>query len=294
MKKRDRNKYIFIIACMVLPVTLFAFFVIYPSLDLLRMSFIQWDGLSSDQKFIGISNYIKMIFSTPDLWGSLKNNAIYFFVHLLFIPIELLVAVLLDSKLKGSKFFKSISFMPYIINGVAIAYAFSYFFSPYGGALNQILTMLGLEGLIQNWLSDPKIVNFSLVTVSLWRFTGFHIILFLAGLQSIPGDLIEAATIDGANFLQRFRFVIIPSITLVIDFVLFSNVRGALQAFDIPFIMTGGGPGYSSSTFTFYTMKTAFEFNDFGMASTMGVTIIVMILVVSVIQNKLVALSRRR
>lgn len=294
MKRKDLNKYAFILVCMILPVSLFAFFVIYPTLDLFRMSFIQWDGLADDQHFIGISNYKKMITSTPDLWMSLKNNAIYFFVHLLFIPIELFIAVLLDSKIKGSKFFKSVSFMPYIINGVAIAYAFSYFYSPYGGALNQILTMVGLDGWIQNWLSNPKIVNYSLVTVSLWRYTGFHIILFLAGLQSIPGDIIEAATIDGAGFLQRFRYVIIPSITLVIDFVLFSNVRGALQAFDIPFIMTGGGPGYASSTFTFYTMKTAFEFNDFGMASTMGVTIIVMILVISVVQNKLIALTRSK
>lgn len=292
MKKKDLNRTIFIVVCMVLPVTLFGFFVIYPALDLFRMSFTEWDGLSDEQNFIGLRNYQQMIFNSPELLGSLKNNGLYFFVHLLFIPIELFIAVLLDSKIKGANIFKSISFMPYIINGVAIAYAFSYFFTPYSGALNQILTTLGLEGLIQNWLSNPKIVNYSLVSVSLWRYTGFHIVLFLAGLQSIPKDIVEAATIDGANFLQKFRFIIIPSITLVIDFVLFSNVRGALQAFDIPFIMTGGGPGYASSTFTLYTLKTAFDFNDFGMASAMGVAIIVMIIVVSYIQNKLIVLSR--
>lgn len=292
MKKRDQNKYLFIVVCMVLPVTLFGVFVIYPALDLIRMSFTQWDGLAANKEFIGISNYRQMVVNSPELWKSLKNNGIYFFAHLLFIPFELFIAVLLDSKLKGANAFKSITFMPYIINGVAIAYAFSYFFTPYSGALNQILTTLGLEDWIQNWLSNPKIVNYSLVSVSLWRYTGFHIVLFLAGLQSIPKDMVEAATIDGANFMQKFRFIIIPSITLVIDFVLFSNVRGALQAFDIPFIMTGGGPGYASSTFTLYTLKTAFDFNDFGMASAMGVTIIIMIIVVSYIQNKLITLSR--
>jgi ABC-type sugar transport system permease subunit len=256
------------------------------------MSFVSWDGVSKTQEFIGLANYKTMIFDSPDLWKSLRNTGIYFFIHLLFIPIELFVAVLLDSKIKGAKIFKSISFMPYIINGVAIAYAFSYFYSPYGGALNEILESLHLEGLIHNWLSDPKVVNLSLATVSLWRYSGLHIILFLAGLQSIPKDIIEAATIDGANFMNRFRYITIPSMTLVIDFVLFANVRGAMQMFDIPFVITGGGPGYASTTFTLYSLKTAFNFNNFGMASTMGVAVFVIIIVVALIQNKIVKMAR--
>jgi multiple sugar transport system permease protein len=277
---------------LVVPVVLFLMFVVYPTLDLFRMSFVSWDGVSQSQKFVGIDNYKTMLFKSPDLWKSLQNNAIYFFVHLAFIPIELFVAVLLDSKLKGAKIFKSISFLPYIINGVAIAYAFSYFYSPYGGALNQILKSLHLQWVIQNWLSDPKIVNFTLTSVSLWRYCGLHIILFLAGLQSIPADIQEAATIDGASFIQKFRYITIPSVTLVIDFVLFANVRGALQTFEIPFVITGGGPGYASSTFTLYSLKTAFNFNNFGMASTMGVTIVILIVIVSLIQNKIVKIAR--
>lgn len=267
-------------------------FVVYPTIDLFRMSFVSWDGVSKSQKFVGIDNYKTMIFKSPDLWKSLLNNALYFFVHLVFIPIELFVAVLLDSKIKGAKIFKSISFLPYIINGVAIAYAFSYFYSPYGGALNEILKSLHLQGVIQNWLSDPKIVNFTLISVSLWRYCGLHIILFLAGLQSIPADILEAATIDGANFIQKFKYITIPSVALVIDFVLFANVKGALQTFEIPFVITGGGPGYASSTFTLYSIKTAFNFNNFGMASTMGVAIIILIVVVSLIQNKIVKMAR--
>lgn len=292
MNSKSRNRNIFIIVSLVVPIVLFLMFVVYPALDLFRMSFINWDGVSANQQFVGIDNYKKMIFNSPDLWKSLSNNAIYFFVHLVFIPIELFVAVLLDSKIKGAKIFKSISFLPYIINGVAIAYAFSYFFSPYGGALNDILRSLHLEGIIKNWLSDPKIVNFTLTSVSLWRYCGLHIILFLAGLQSIPAEIMEAATIDGANFMHKFRYITIPSMTLVIDFVLFANVRGALQTFEIPFVITGGGPGYASSTFTLYSLKTAFNFNNFGMASTMGVAIIVVIVIVALIQNKIVKMAR--
>lgn len=258
-----------------------------PAFDLLRMSFTDWDGYSLKSNFVGIQNYIDM-FKNPDLWLSLKNNAVYFVIHLLMIFVELAFAVLLTSKLRAAKFYKTMVFMPYIINGVAIAYAFSYFFSPINGAFDAILTGLNLEGWIRSWLSDPKIVNYVLAFVSLWRFSGYHIILFMAALQSLPKDVEEAARVDGANTWQLFKYVQIPSIMLMVDFVLFDNIRGALQVFDIPFVMTAGGPGYASSTFTLYTIKTAFTFSDFGLASTMAMAIMFMIIVIYIIQNKVI------
>ena len=179
-------------------------------------------------------------------------------------------------------------FLPYIINGVAISYAFSYFFSPINGAFNGILTAMHLESLIRNWLSDEKIVNFVLASVSVWRFSGYHVILFMAALQSIPTDILEAAKIDGASTGQIFKYIQVPAIMLMVDFVLFDNIRGALQVFDIPFVMTAGGPGYASSTFTLYTIKTAFTFSNFGLAATMAVAIMLMIVLIYVIQNKII------
>ena len=142
--------------------------------------------------------------------------------------------------------------------------------------------------LSQSWLSDPKIVNFTLAFVSLWRFSGYHIILFIAALQSVSQDIMEAARIDGANTWQMFRYIQTPSIMLMVDFVLFDNIRGAMQVFDIPFVMTAGGPGYASSTFTLYTIDTAFKFSNFGLASTMAVAIMVIIILIYVVQNKLI------
>lgn len=275
----------FILISLVIPVLLLFIFVVLPACNLLGMSLTNWDGLSASKKFIGLANYYTMIFKSPDLWLSLRNNATYFFVHLLFIPIELAVAVMLNTKFKGSNFFKSMTFLPYIINGVAISYAFSYFFSPINGALNAILTVVGLEGFIRNWLSDARIVNYVLSSVSLWRFSGYHVIIFIAALQSIPQEIMEAATVDGANAWQKFKAIQVPAIRLVIDFILFDNIRGALQAFDIPFVMTAGGPGYASSTFTLYTINTAFKFNNFGLASTMAVTIMFLIIVVYLFQD---------
>ncbi len=287
---KKRNQFIY--TCLLVPVLLLIMFVVYPSLDLIRMSFTDWDGLSLKQNYIGVQNYLTMILQSPDLWLSLKNNFVYFFVHLCAIPLELMAAVMLNTKFKGAKFFRSMTFLPYIINGVAIAYAFSYFFSPINGAFNAILTAMGLKGAIHNWLSDADIINYVLSSVSLWKYSGYHIIMFIAALQSIPQDIMEAATVDGANAWQKFKAIQIPSIQLVIDFILFDNVRGALQIFDIPFVMTNGGPGYASSTFTLYTINTAFKYNNFGLAATMAVTIMILIILVYTIQSLFVKVVR--
>ena len=287
MSKLSKKRSQFITISLVVPMLLLIAFVVVPAMDLFRMSFTNWDGYSPDKDFIGIGNYISM-FQNKDLWLSLKNNAVYFVVHLLMIVVELAFAVLLTSKLRGAKFYKTMVFMPYNINGVAISYAFSYFFSPINGAFDAILETVHLEAFIRNWLSDPKIVNYVLSFVSLWRFSGYHIILFMAALQSIPQDTLEAARVDGANTWQLFRYIQIPAIMLMVDFVLFDNIRGALQVFDIPFVMTAGGPGYASSTFTLYTIKTAFTFSNFGLASTMAVAIMIMIVIIYVVQNYII------
>lgn len=287
MNSLTRKKRNFIILSLLIPMMLLIAFVVFPAIDLFRMSFTNWDGYSPSSSFIALENY-KEMFRNKDLWLSLKNNAVYFIVHLLMIPVELGFAVLLTSKLRAAKFYKTMVFMPYIINGVAIAYAFSYFFSPINGAFDAILNVLHLSQWSRNWLSDPGIVNYVLAFVSLWRFSGYHIILFMAALQSLPQDVLEAARVDGANAWQLFKHIQIPAIMLMVDFVLFDNIRGALQVFDIPFVMTAGGPGYSSSTFTLYTIKTAFTFSNFGLASTMAVAIMIMIIVIYVIQNKII------
>lgn len=287
MNSLERQKKIFIISSLVIPMALLIGFVVVPAFDLIRMSFTNWDGYSKTYDYIDIGNYFDML-KNKDLWQSLRNNAVYFFGHLLFIPVELMFAVLLTSKLRASKFYKTMVFMPYIINGVAISYAFSYFFSPINGAFDEILTLFHLEPLIRNWLSDPKIVNFVLAGVSLWRFSGYHVILFMAALQSLPQDVQEAARVDGASAWQMFKYIQIPAIMLMVDFVLFDNIRGALQVFDIPYVMTSGGPGYASSTFTLYTIDTAFKYSNFGLASTMAVAIMIMIVVIYVVQNKII------
>lgn len=287
MNSLEKRRKRFILSSLAVPVVLLVCFVVVPAIDLIRMSFTNWDGFSASSNVVWLDNYIAM-FHNPDLWQSLKNNAVYFIAHLCMIPVELAFAVLLTSKLRAAKFYKTMVFLPYIINGVAIAYAFSYFFSPVNGAFDSLLEALRLGMLRHNWLSDEKIVNLTLTFVSLWRFSGYHIVLFMSALQSVSQDIVEAATIDGANSWQLFRYIQTPSIALMVDFVLFDNIRGAMQVFDIPFVMTSGGPGYASSTFTLYTINTAFKFSNFGLASTMAVALMLIIILIYIVQNKII------
>ena len=181
--------------------------------------------------------------------------------------------------------------MPYVINGVAIALAFSFFFSPYGG-LNSILSSLHLGALEQDWLGNIKIVNLSLVFVTLWRYCGQHVVFFIAGILSIPKDHYEAAEIDGANGFQKFIHITIPGVKTIIDLFLFLNIRGVLASFEIPFLMTNGGPGYDSSTFVLYSLKEAFEYSRFGMAATLGIILMLITIVVYLLQSLLIKMIR--
>ena len=276
------QKRILLTSFLAIPTILLCMFVIYPTVKLMYISFTDWDGINTTMNFVGLKNY-SQVFQRKDIWQSLKNNNLYFIIHLFFIPIEMYLAVLLDRYIRKSEFFKTVIFMPYIINGVAIAYMFSY--SSEDGVLNGLLALLSIDKV--RWLSNPDIVNYSLVCVSLWRFTSIHIILFLAGLQSINKDMLEAALIDGASIFQQFTKIIIPNMKSILSIILFLNVRGALMVFDIPFVMTSGGPGTSSTTFALHTVKTAFEFSNFGLACAMAIVLIIAIIIISFIQNLL-------
>ncbi|WNR46295.1 carbohydrate ABC transporter permease [Paenibacillus roseipurpureus] len=235
----NMQKKLIIVLFLAFPVFLLLLLLMYPTLKLIQLSLTDWNGISRTFHYVGWDNYVQA-FHMPEIWKSLYHNWQYFLVHALILPLEIMIAVLLNAKLKANPFFRSIVFLPYVINGVAVAYVFSYLYNPINGPLNLFLEAVGLDAWIQRWLSDPAVVNYSLIFVSLWRYCGLHVILFLAGLQSIPEDLYEAARMDGASPMRQLWHITVPGMSRVIEIVLFLNVRGALQVFDIPFLMTQG------------------------------------------------------
>lgn len=288
----QRDKVKTLVLYLTIPIFLSILLVIYPLIRLCIYSFTDWNGFSLVSTFTGLKNYSKVFFDMPEVWLSLKNNGVYFIGHILFIPIEILIAYYLDRQRRLGSFYKTMVLLPFIINGVAVSYLFSFFFSSSNGALDSILGFFNSAYQPIHWLSNSDLVNWTLTFVSIWRFAGFHIILFLAGVISIPRELFEAAQIDGAKDIVIFQKIVLPNIFTILEIVLFLNVRGALQVFDIPFIMTNGGPGAASSTFTLLTIKTAFNFNSFGRASSMAVILFFMIIIISFFQNQIMKKGR--
>lgn len=152
--------------------------------------------------------------------------------------VAILFAVILNSRIKGRNLFRVLLFVPYIMNGVAVAFMFQYVFDTNNGSLNALLGMAGLSSLQHSWLGDTSLVNFSLASVSFWRYMGYTMIIYLGALQSIPGDMYEAATIDGANRFQSLWYLTLPSLTQVIQLNMFLTLSGALAVFDLPFVLT--------------------------------------------------------
>ena len=271
----------FIIALFLLiPLTLLFVFTYLPAINMIAYSFTDWKGYGA-KNFVGMQNYIN-IFSDPEIFSVLKNSLYYFVGGLIQLALAFVFAVIINSKIKGKSFFKSLFFFPYLINGVAISLMFLFFFQP-NGTLDTVLSMLGLDSIIRQWLGDAHYVNFSLAFTSIWRFFGYNFIIFLGALQSISDEVLEAADLDGAGDWQKIRYIYIPSVKRIIQLNLVLNISGAISVFEIPYIMTGGANG--SSTFVIETMKTAFTYNKVGKASAMAVIVMLIVAAVAAIQN---------
>lgn len=265
---------------LLIPLTLLFVFTYLPAINMIAYSFTDWKGYGA-KNFVGMKNYIN-IFSDPEIFSVLKNSLYYFVGGLIQLGLSFVFAVILNSKIKGKGFFKSLFFFPYLINGVAISLMFLFFFQP-SGTLDTVLSMLGLDGMIRQWLGDAHYVNFSLAFTSIWRFFGYNFIIFLGALQSISDEVLEAADLDGAGDWQKIRYIYIPSVKRIIQLNLVLNISGAISVFEIPYIMTGGANG--SSTFVIETMKTAFTYNKVGKASAMAVIVMLIVAAVAAIQN---------
>jgi multiple sugar transport system permease protein len=291
MMSYSLQRKVIISSFLLIPMALLIVFVFFPTLELFHLSVTDWDGYSKTYHYIGFDNFKTALFHSKDMWISLRNNAYYFIAFTFTLPFEIAVASILCGNVIGRNFFKSIIFMPYVINGVAIALAFSFFFSPFGG-LNSILDGLHLGALKQDWIGNVNIMNFTLVFVTLWRYCGQHVVFFIAGILSIPKEHYEAAEIDGANKFQQFIHITIPGVKTIIDLFLFLNIRGVLASFEIPFLMTNGGPGYDSSTFVLFSIKEAFEYSHFGLAATLGIILMLITIGVYLLQSLVIKVIR--
>ena len=278
------QKFIITITFLAIPLLLLLVFVYYPAIRLFQISLTNWDGLSKEMKFIGFRNYTEA-FQDKKLFMALTNNLAYLVAGLFQTTFGFYFAVVLNTKIKGRNFFRSGIFMPYILNGVAVAFMFNFLYNYQSSPINVVVRYLGFDGI--HFLGNEYYANFSLAFIGFWKYTGFAMIIFLGALQSISTDYYEAASIEGATFIQKIRYITLPLVKQSVELLLILTINGSLQAFYEPFIITKGGPAGRTATFVTHTITTAFEFSKFGKASAMGIILMFMIIIVVSIQRRL-------
>ncbi len=271
-------------------VVLFLVFGLFPLGFSLMLAFQSWEptsGLGS-MRFVGLDNFA---FSLQDewFWKSLKNTAWLAVAsgvpqHLVAIPLAVFIHTSFKTLRNGVV---GAYFMPYITSTVAIAIMFSSLFSTDYGVVNTLLNQLfGVQAI--DWLGRPENIKPAIAMIVFWRYVGFNVVLYLAALQTIPKDLYEAATMDGAGRLQQFFHITLPSLKPMIFFGVTLSVIGGLQLFEEPFILTGGrgGSDQSGMTTAIYLYRMAFDFNDFGAASAMSWLLFIVVVVLTWLTNR--------
>ncbi len=275
-----RQKVIISILFLAVPLILLLVFTYLPAINIFLYSFTKWDGFGTIDKYVGLQNYID-IFTKPEYFSVFSVSLFYFVGSIVQICLALYFATILSFNVRFKNLFKGILFFPSLINGVAIAFTFLYFFQPEGG-LDTVVKALGVSNP-PLWLGERSLINISLTGVSIWRYMGFNFVMFVGAIQSIPAEIYEASELDGAGRWQQFRYIILPGIRMILVLNLILSVKGALSVFEIPYVMTGGMNG--SSTFVIQTVNTAFKNNKFGLGAAMAVVLLILIVIVTIFQN---------
>ncbi len=262
-------------------------FVIIPIIQAAHFSLYKWNGLGPLEDFIGLANY-QVALASDVFWQAVGNNVLVIVLSLLLqIPFSLGLAILLNRRFPGRAIFRLLFFVPYVLSEAITGIVFSLLLQP-DALVDSGLRSVGLEGLIQDWLGNTDIVMLTLFVIISWKYFGFHMILLLAGLQGIPREIEEAALIDGAGRRQAFRYVTLPLIGPTLRVSVFLSVIGALQLFDLVWVMTGGGPLTASTTMAVNMFKSGFEEQQMGYGSALAVLLFLCALVVALLYQRFV------
>lgn len=255
-------------------------FIIIPVIASFGLSFTDWNLLNVPQ-FAGFQNYID-IFSDRLFGKILLNTFVYAISTSVFaVIIPLILACIINSKIRGSEFFKTAYFLPFVTPMIVIAIIWQWIFDPNIGILNQFLH------IHINWLYDAKFAMPAIIIVSVWKLIGYNMIIFLSGMSVLNQSLLEASKIDGANSFDRFRFVIVPLLSPTIFFVVVITCISSFQVFDLVYMMTQGGPLDSTNVLVYAVYKNAFEYFKIGKASAIAYVLFAIIFCLTLVQWKL-------
>ncbi|MBP5940904.1 carbohydrate ABC transporter permease [Streptomyces acidiscabies] len=267
---------------------LFGVLVLLPMLFAVYASFFRWGGFGWPSEAIGFDNYTRLLKDDVFLGDLWRGGLLVGLSVVLQLPFALALAVALNQKLRGRAVYRMLFFAPYILSEAITGILFGMLFAPEAGFADQVLSRIGLEGLGGKWFSDPSTVLATLFLVMMWKYFGFHMMLYLAGLQSIPAELTEAALIDGAGPWERFRHITLPLLAPTLRISVFLSVIGAIQLFDLVWVTTSGGPDHHSETMAVTLFQYGFKRYQVGYASAISVAMFVISLVFAVVYQRYV------
>ncbi|WP_020615032.1 carbohydrate ABC transporter permease [Paenibacillus daejeonensis] len=275
-----------------LPATLiYALFVFVPVIWSSYYGFFDWSGIG-EAHYIGFDNYVE-IFRDPIFWTALNNNIIFVLASVFGqIPIALIVAILVQKDGRLTRFLRTAVFMPMVLSTVVIGMIWQYIYHPQIGILNFLLQALGLESWQRVWLSEDYGI-FSLIPPLIWSFVGLYLIIFIAALQNIPGEIHDAANLDGATGARKLWSVTLPMIkgTIIVAVVL--CISGSLKSFDLVYIMTRGGPAHATELLATYMYNSTFSSYRYGFGSAISTTIVLISLVLIGISQWIMSLKSK-
>lgn len=257
--------------------------VVYPMLFSAYLSFFRWDGVAPKKIFVGFQNYVTLLTHNEVFWIALKNNAIWLTAALL-VPtsIGLSLALVLNSRFRGSHIFRSIFYFPAVLSLAVVGLIWTWIYHPDLGLANQLLDTVGLKFLKRNWLSDPQIAIYPVIVAATWNAVGLPMLLFLAGLQTIPPELHEAAKVEGAGPLQRFWYVTFPLLRETTLIVLAITSINALKAYDIIYAMTNGGPANRTQLLSTWMYFLTYNYNEVGLGTAIAVVLFSLTLIFAI------------
>jgi raffinose/stachyose/melibiose transport system permease protein len=273
-------------------VLLLSTFLLWPIIDSFRLSFLDWNGIDKEAKNVGMANWIELINDAYFRIGVRNGFILLIFSILIQTPVGFGIALLLYRAGNRFRFFKFAYFFPFLMSSVAVGVLFRQIFDPNFGLINSVLTQINLDSWALDWIGDPKIAIYSISLLVCWQFIPFYILLFLAALNGIPREIEEAASIDGARDWKMITKIQLPMIKGSIITAITLMVIGSLKYFDLMWVMTGGGPVYSTSTMATYLYQSAFKNYRVGYGATIASALFIIVFAMAMIVNFITRKSR--
>ena len=262
---------------------IYSIVVVYPMIYSSWLSLFRWDGVAPTKVFVGLDNYVTLLTQNDVFWIALRNNAIWLVAALL-LPTStgLGLAILLNSKFRGSHIFRSIFYFPAVLSLAVVGLIWTWIYHPDLGLLNQALRGVGLKAFTRNWLSDPNVALYPVIIAATWNAVGLPMLLFLAGLQTIPEELHEAAKVEGAGPIRRFLYVTFPLLRETTLIVLAITAINALKAYDIIYAMTNGGPANKTQLLSTWMYFLTYNYNQVGLGTAIAVVLFSLTLIFAI------------